>query len=77
MEQRGIELLNSALRTRDRVIGRHPTISSLKGSAAGKSSGFHIASHALQFTPRSVLGFLDTNWPHRKPNSLIHASLSY
>src|SRR6266498_3928347 len=48
----------------DRVTGRNPNIFGFKGCAAGKSSGFHIPSHALQFATRPVQAFLDTNWPH-------------
>jgi hypothetical protein len=44
-----------------RVTGRYQSISSFKGCAAGKSSGFHIPSHALQFVTHPVRASLDTN----------------
>jgi len=48
----------------DRVTVATPTASSFKGCAAGKSSGFQIPSHALQFVTRLVSAFLSTNWSH-------------
>ena len=70
MEQMGLEPTTSALRmsalilrenftdhsVADRVVGRYPNISSFKGCAAGKSSGFHIPSHTLQFRYTSRAG---------------------
>jgi hypothetical protein len=59
------------------VTGLYPSISTFKGCAAGKSSGFHILSHGLQLATWCVLIILVTNWPHGKTEPLGHISLNY
>jgi hypothetical protein len=50
----------------DRVTGSLRVALVSRVAQLEKYSRFHIPAHTLQFATGSVLGFLDTNFPHGK-----------